>query len=277
MPFHPANPDLNTFLPDSLNDWNRVSDDRIFNRQNLYGYIDGGAELYLSYGFAAGIHREYESSNGVKVTVDIFDMTSSKNAFGAFSHSRETEESDFGQGSQLYDDALIFWKDKYYVSISSIGEDNTIAEKIDALGRFIEKAIPSDGELPSLLRLLPADKLQPASVIYFNHYVWQNTHCFLHDDNILDIDSSCDAALAKYRAGEESICLLLIRYSTDQDSKKAYGSFCSTFGMTDLKSARTPEKKWILVDREKEYIIVVLNASDKTAAEQLMQSVIKKL
>jgi hypothetical protein len=270
-------PELSAMLPDSIDTCHKITDDRNFNRQNLYGYIDGGAELYLSYGFIQGLHREYESKNGIKIIVDIFDMASAKNAFGVFSHSRESEETDFGQGSQFFEDALIFWKDRYYISVSTLGQDNAITEKISKLGRYIEKSITTIGEPPPLIGLLPVQGLQPESVIYFNHYVWQNSHCFIHDENILNIDSLCDALLAKYRTGKESLCLLLIKFISVQDSKKAFLNFSSTFGMNDLQSVRTAEKKWILVDREKEYIVIVMNAADKTAAEQLMESIIKKI
>ncbi|MEL7586547.1 MAG: hypothetical protein AAGU19_07510 [Prolixibacteraceae bacterium] len=48
--------DLAAFLPRQGDDWSMDSD-QYFNNENLY--IDGAAELYLSYGFNTAISRRY--------------------------------------------------------------------------------------------------------------------------------------------------------------------------------------------------------------------------
>ena len=72
-------------LPDSLDGWPKITDDRIFNQENLYDYIDGGAELYLSFGFSKVFNRIYSNASGQEILVDIFYMNSSQDAFGVFS------------------------------------------------------------------------------------------------------------------------------------------------------------------------------------------------
>ena len=42
--------ELALLLPDSVLNWRRADNGRKFARENLYGYINGGAELYLTYG-----------------------------------------------------------------------------------------------------------------------------------------------------------------------------------------------------------------------------------
>ncbi|MGD9558291.1 MAG: DUF6599 family protein, partial [Mangrovibacterium sp.] len=50
--------DLTAFLPGQSNEWSAGSD-QYFDNDNLYDYIDGAAELYLSYGFNTVISRRY--------------------------------------------------------------------------------------------------------------------------------------------------------------------------------------------------------------------------
>ena len=38
-------------LPLKINQWERAVPDRIYEGEELYDYIDGGAELFLSFGF----------------------------------------------------------------------------------------------------------------------------------------------------------------------------------------------------------------------------------
>jgi hypothetical protein len=69
-------------LPDA-----EVEQSRTFNHESLYGYIDGGAELYLEFGFDTLVATElaYESR---ELNVEIYRMKDTEAAFGIFSVSR---------------------------------------------------------------------------------------------------------------------------------------------------------------------------------------------
>ena len=65
----------------------RISAPRIFNGQALFGYMDGGAELYLEYGtVGASITEMIIGENSYKV--EVFKMKSPEDAFGIYSVSR---------------------------------------------------------------------------------------------------------------------------------------------------------------------------------------------
>ena len=54
--------------------------------------------------------KTYQKEGQPEIIVDLFDMGTSQNAYGVFSHARETVEQNFGQGSQYTEGLLIFWK-----------------------------------------------------------------------------------------------------------------------------------------------------------------------
>lgn len=60
---------------------------RTFNGESLFGYIDGGAELYLEYGFSSVWVTEIEYLKG-KYKTEIYKMKGPEEAFGIFSISR---------------------------------------------------------------------------------------------------------------------------------------------------------------------------------------------
>jgi hypothetical protein len=62
----------------------KVIKEREFKGEALYGYMNGGSELFFEYGFESLISKEV-IYNGEKYTVDIFDMDSPINAFGVYS------------------------------------------------------------------------------------------------------------------------------------------------------------------------------------------------
>ena len=64
--------DLATLLPDNLEGWIVTEKDRIYGRDNLYNYINGGAELYLSYRFKKVINRMYSAPKQPDILLDLF-------------------------------------------------------------------------------------------------------------------------------------------------------------------------------------------------------------
>ncbi|MCU0379397.1 MAG: hypothetical protein MUC78_14180 [Bacteroidales bacterium] len=60
---------------------------RTFSESSLYGYINGGAELYLEYGFDTLVVTELTSGDS-DIRVEIYRMKDKEAAFGIFSVSR---------------------------------------------------------------------------------------------------------------------------------------------------------------------------------------------
>ncbi len=216
-------------LPTEVAGWRQTGRDRVYGPDNLYDYIDGGAELYRSYGFRGMIGRTYGRDNQPEIVVDIFDMDSSANAFGVFTHSRESVSADFGQGSGHDPGYLLFWRDRYLVSILANPETETSRPVLPALASAISQAIGRDGPLPAILDRLPPDDLVEASIRYFHHYIWQNSHYFIADDNILNMGPGTEALLAKYGAVDDRRLLLLVSYPSAAATEAGRDGFTRNF------------------------------------------------
>jgi len=199
-------------LPGTIDGWKRSGPPDLYAPEKLSAYIDGGAELYISYNFKGALSLKYKDAAENEIAVDIFDMGSSYDAFGVFAHSREANEAEFGQGSEYAAGLLTFWKDRYYVSILAYPETAAKKEVVFKLGRAIAGAIKNDGALPPILGLLPAENLLPETVHYFHHYIWLNSFYFVSNENVLNIGAATPAALAKYRREGSTFFLLLVRY-----------------------------------------------------------------
>ena len=68
---------ISELLPDSLNEWEPVDKDNFYTCENLFEYINGGAELYISYGFNLVLSRTYRADNQPDIIVDIFEVNNS--------------------------------------------------------------------------------------------------------------------------------------------------------------------------------------------------------
>ena len=268
--------DWSRILPESISGWQK-QEDRGFNRNNLYSYIDGGAELYLSYGFRTVLSRIYLCKDQPDLILEIFDMGSSANAFGVFAHTRETVDSTFGQGSQYTEGLLLFWKNNYYISILASPETPESKQAIFSLAHEIESTIPEKGKLPRLIQCLPRTGIIEESIRYFHHYIWLNTHYYIADTNILHIDPTTEAMLARYhQAGSRSLILLVIKYAGSQQAETACRDFIAAYlpGLGQKSSLKIEDRSWIGYRLFHDLLIVGFNGESQKIIEDIIKETV---
>lgn len=265
---------FNRILPDTIAGWKKADPPNFYTPGNLSTYIDGGAELYISYNFKNALSVKYVDSGANEIEVDIFEMGSAPDAFGVFAHSRETIDARFGQGSEYAAGLLTFWKDRYYVSILGYPETPEKREVIFELARTIAGAIRIEGALPPIIALLPAENLLPETVRYFHHYIWLNSFYFVSDENILNIGNDTPAALGKYRQSGATFFLLLVRYPDGARAEAAARQFRQKLldGASD-GMRRTPEGRWTGLECRGDLVSVVFNAPDAPTVRAILSKI----
>jgi hypothetical protein len=257
---------LYSALPADVAGWKKAEPPEAYDRSNLFDYIDGGAELYISYNFRELLAVRYKAADE-EIVVDIFDMGNSYNAFGLFSHGREREDGLAGQGSEYNAGLLTFWKDRFYVSILAYPETEAKKEIVLGLGRKLADAVPREGELPPVIGLLPQGHLIPESIRYFHHYIWLNSHFFVANQNILLIDDETQAVLAKYETLGKPFYLLIALYPDAARAKEAEQSFLKNY-LPDANEgiSQLPDGRWTACRVEGNRLSIVFNAPSREAA-----------
>ena len=260
-------------LPDTILGWTASGAELRYGRENLYEYINGGAELYLSYGFDGLISRSYSKEDEPDIVVDIFDMGASRSAYGVFTFSREEIDDRFGQGSQYTQGLLLFWQSQYYVSILASPETDASRKAVFSLADRISASIGEEGDVPDVVRLLPREGLRESSIRYFHHPVWLNYHYYISDENILNIDTNTDAVLARYEFNNDAQLYLLVRYENEESARKAYHRFIGNY-LPDLEEqpvVRIEDGSWTGCALDGSVIRAVFKASSKENANKLLE------
>ena len=266
-------------LPDSIDGWTAEETEHFNNNESLYDYINGAAELYISYGYRSAISRRYFCEGQPDVAVEIFDMGTSENAYGVFSHTRYEEDYAFGQGSQYVEGALFFWKNNYYVSVMAAKETDRSKELVNNLGRIISDSINREGNLPGIIDLLPLNGLDKAGILYFHHYIWLNSYYYIADENIFMINDKTDAVLAKYGSPDERSYLLIIHYKDKGLSSEAYNNFLDKYFPEGrhANSYKLEDGKWIGAELSDNTLVAVFNGRSEEIVSALLSEVKLKL
>lgn len=147
-----------------------------YKPDNLYEYIDGGADIYLLYDFQRVLHQNFKTGNG-ELTVDIYDMGKPENAFGMYAAERSPRYKFVAIGVEGYrsEGTLNFLQDHYYVKLAASGAKASAA--LDPFARMLSKRIGGSAKAPLLLAKLP----QEHRVAHSEQYVRKDPlgHAFL--------------------------------------------------------------------------------------------------
>jgi hypothetical protein len=266
--------DFNKILPKKISGWTKSSPPKLYTPANLSTYIDGGAELYISYNFKDALSLKYTDAAENEIAVDIFDMGSSPDAFGVFAHSRETVENAFGQGSEYASGLLTFWKDRYYVSILAYPETPAKKDVVFKLGRAIAGAIKEEGALPPIISLLPGENLIPETVRYFHHSIWLNSFYFVSNENVLNIGNDAPAALGKYRYPGGNPFLLLVRYPDAARAEAAGAQFRQkVLGGASAEILPLKDGRFAGLRRLGSLLAIVFNAPDAASVRTILAKI----
>ena len=254
--------DVNQFgltVPAQVGDWVASGEDAVYDRDTLYDYMNGGAEVYLSYDYRKVWTRRYTGPGDEEISLDIYDMGSSAEAFGVFSTSIEDPDVGIGQGSEYGAGLLKFWKGKYFVSVVNMGINEATDEVLLDIGRAVDAAIGTTGPEPEMVGYLPEQTLNARQTTYFHSDVILNNRYFIASENVLHLDNDTDCVFAEYGQVGEDGKVLLVRYGNEMLAQEALTEF-STAYMPEAGEERLLQLEsgaWTAAVRRSTFIAIV--------------------
>jgi len=270
--------DLGVFLPKDISGWEAKDPDVLYDPDTIFDYIDGAGEVYRAYKFQRLLARIYTKDENPRIIADFFDMGSSKNAYGVFTHDLEGENVGIGQGSTYKGGLLSFWKGRFFVSLYAEEETEEAKKALLLLGKKIASSIKQEGDPANLVGLFPLENLRDKGIRFFYNHLILNYHFFVADENILLLGQETEAALATYAEGNELLYVLLVHYSGEEKARDAYESFTKTYmpeaGNSDI--LRTENGKWTAVRLKDDLLIIVFDGPSESCAKSMIQRVLER-
>lgn len=148
---------LSGFFPDEIETLSRSGQIRTYTGENLYEYVNGHAEYFISSGFVKLSVGEYSmnSKDDPDVVIDIYDMGKSIHAFGILSDESGGNITDIHSGLTGFKNpgGLGFIKGQYYIKISSFSNTASPESFMESLNRRISAGpdpFPEFTDLPDI-------------------------------------------------------------------------------------------------------------------------------
>jgi len=262
-------------LPMGIAAWKAEPGDHIYDENTIFRYIDGAAEVYKAYNMKQCLSRRYAVDKGPGIVVDIFDMSTSKDAFGVFTHDTDGEPVPIGQSALYRPGWLSFWKDRFFVSIYAEEETESTEEAVLEMGKKVAELINKEGSKPDIVARLPKEGLQARDIHYLHHPIILNYHFYVADENILNLTNQTDAVLASYRKNDQEALLLLVVYPDGDAAGESLKRFLKNY-LPDAGNAGTAQlenKKWAAAVAKDALLAIVLEADSRRFAENLLKAV----
>lgn len=270
---------------DGIKGWKRTGPPERYTRDGLYGYMDGGADLVLSYGFrelSVFTFKPASAPSALKeVVLEIYRMKSGTSAFGLYSTKLEGEEEGWpkikadnwislGQGNLVKGDYLI-----------NVLAPECTDEEIGQFMAAVDLKLPAYRTVrPEGLDRLPRGGLVPSSGRYIKGPVAaRNESPFLEGD-FWGFDgpeagkSATEAFSAKYGTAPAVSKLVVAELGTAVDAGAVVAGVTALFdeylrGVRRegaLLEGRNEAGRWFLFKRAGAFAALILGEPDRAIA-----------
>jgi len=146
-----------SFLPDmnELPGWRPAGETEVFKSESLEKIAGAETKLIIEYGFNYAVTRKYYNFGYRVINVEVFTMDNTFGSYGLFlRHSRnEKVFSQYGNSCYEKPGEFGFWKQFYFIRMSSDVKNDTVSEGYRQIASFIDSKIRSRGLFPGIMNL----------------------------------------------------------------------------------------------------------------------------
>ncbi|UCH94661.1 MAG: hypothetical protein JSV88_30960 [Candidatus Aminicenantes bacterium] len=179
--------DMTSIFPD-FEGWSKKGKPDIYTPDNLFEYINGAAEVFLSYDFVKLAALTYENNKKNSFTVDVYRHSSNRNGFGIYSQEKPRQGSFLTIGAQGYYEkgVLNFFKGSYYVKMSGYDLGDNDEKVLTTTAQKIANALEGVVHFPAAVKCFPGKGKVANSEAYINKNFLG--HSFLHSAYVADYE-----------------------------------------------------------------------------------------
>lgn len=232
-----------------------------FIKSDLYNYINGGAELFLEFGFEELFVQPYKN-NGKEIDLEIYRMACPEAALGIYLMKCGTETPVIGIASRNTGNRFQYLstKSSYFLIVNNFSGDESVMPVMVALLQRCLSAI-DEGEPLQILQLLPQKNLiHNSERLIRGPYALQSIYT-LGEGDILLLQNKLFAVVGDYRKSELlSYTLILIPYPSVKNALAAYNHLLSKLD-SYIEKLEVRENGFLFKDYRNEFGVIQLKDS----------------
>lgn len=248
-----------------------------YSRESLYGYINGGAEIFLQYDFKhltqAVYSRDFQGSEQ-EIIIEIYKMATVPDAFGIFSVTRsggEQVSQKINALNWISPSQINFVKDLFLVNI--LGFECSY-EQLETFASLISNKLPGESVVPGPLDRFPEDNRIGGSEKYIKGPLAAVGESVLLQAEFWGFDQKTKAYSCRYHPHNSRVILLqfeVIPDSFEQEVESLFKEFLEdveTLG-SEIKGKNAVGRFFIFNYSGKEAALILGEESLESARSRL--------
>lgn len=213
-----------SLLPPSgyLGTWTVDGKPRVFPGSELYGHIDGGAEIFFEFGFQDATVQRYRSPAG-ELLVDCYRMSDPLAALGIYlgTCGKETPNPGFADRHTAGRYQLMFVRDRCFVIVNNPAGTPALAPVVAEFARFIAARLPVSGPVTAF-DALPRDGLIEGSRRLIRGPLALEAIATLGRGDILQLAGRITAVAGNYSDADGNHTVIVATYPDAQAAAAAF-------------------------------------------------------
>jgi hypothetical protein len=184
---HAGGSDITGIFP-GFEGWAKKGKPDLYTPDNLFEYINGAAEIFLSYDFVKLATLTYENKQENSFTVDVYQHNNDRNGFGIYSQEKPQKGNFLDIGTQGYYEkgVLNFLKGSFYVKMSGFDLGDNDEKVLTNAAKELAKALEGNVNFPAVVKCFPEKGKIANSEAYINKNFLG--HAFLHSAFVVDYE-----------------------------------------------------------------------------------------
>lgn len=257
--------DVKNLMIPVYGEWKLLDSTAVFDTENLFDYIDGAADNYLSNNFQELLVCTYKNPKGAYITVEVYQHQNPLYAFGIYSQERSSDDPFINIGAQAYYESgiLNFACDKYYIKLASHDESAETGNLIKKMAQDLAARINPAAKIPEIFKYFPEKNMISNSET-------------LISTNFLGYEFMQMAWVASYGTGENTFRVFIIELPSADAAKsmltkymeKTKTSFAGTEGRY---IANDPNNGKVVIEWKGKFIYGLLNDKNLEISEDYLK------
>jgi len=239
---------------------------KVFTSADLYGYIDGGAEAFLEFGFEQLTVQKYRDGAS-EISIELYRMSDATAARGIYLArcGKETPDPSLKERHTAGRHQVLLQRDRYYLLVNNTAGGAANAANLPKAAQAVASRMPADGPVTAL-SLLPRPGLIAGSARLFRGPVGLQAIYTLGEGDILQLDGKVTAAAGDYTSQTSpgvvsgvasGYTLIVAEYPTPAAAAAALANVSARLD-SYLKARSATAARLVFEDYEKKFGVVTV-------------------
>lgn len=148
--------------------WAPLGAAQVFEGDDLFELINGGAEIHHEFGFRRALSGDYAGAEQRLIALEVFEMEDTAAAYGVYSFkiSGNGRSLELGDEAMLEDYYLNLRRGRFVVTLTAMSADEDSVQGLVQIARAVAEKIQGNGEAPAIVAELAAGNRRPERIFY---------------------------------------------------------------------------------------------------------------